>query len=218
MPGVGKTKLMLRFAQIAFARFLYSHVFWTSATTTDKLIEGMTKILHLVGHPERTQSDQNAKLTAARLWLEDSQRMDGIRWLLLLDNVDRRTLQFIRENLPRRNGKGSILFTTCTKDIASALIDVPGGPHFNLELRVPDLAETTLLLFSSAGIDTGKVTPSQRTQAEELIQAFGCLPLAVVHSASYMKETGMTLDDMVRLSRSELKIDVCFFLKTLQDY
>jgi hypothetical protein len=81
MPGVGKTQLILQFARITFAQLLYSHVFWMSATTTDKLIEGMTKILDIVGHPERSRSDQNAKLTAARLWLEDSQRIEGIRWL-----------------------------------------------------------------------------------------------------------------------------------------
>jgi hypothetical protein len=217
MPGVGKTKLMLQFSQVMFTRLLYSHIFWTSATTMDKLIEGMTKILDLVGHQDRTRSDQNAKLTAARLWLEDSQRMNGIRWLLVLDNVDRHALQFIRGILPRRNSKGSILFTTRTEDVAEALTNVTGGPHFNLELRVPDLVETTLLLFSSAGIDMGNVTPVQQTKAEELVQAFGCLPLAVVQAASYMKQAAITLDDMLRLSKSERKIDVCscFVLKTL---
>jgi hypothetical protein len=99
MPGLGKTKLVLRFAQVAFIQLLFSHIFWMSAATPDKLIEGMTQILYLVGHPERTRSEQNAKLIAARLWLEDSQRIDGVRWLLVLDNVDKSALEFLSKHL-----------------------------------------------------------------------------------------------------------------------
>jgi hypothetical protein len=209
MPGVGKTKLVLRLAQIVFAQLLYSHVFWMSAATTDKLIEGMTKILDIVGHPERTRSEQNAKVTAARLWLEDSSRIDGVRWLLVLDNVDRTTLEFLCEHLPRRNVKGSILFTTRAADVASALVSV-GGCHSTLELRVPDLVDTTDLLFTSAGIDASTLTPTQKHQAEQLVQNLGSLPLAVVQAASYMRQTDVKLDGMLEISRGERKIEVCF--------
>jgi NB-ARC domain len=180
-----------------------------SAATPEKLIEGMTKILDIVGHPERARSEQNAKLTAARLWLEDSQQIDGVRWLLVLDNVDRTSLEFLSEHLPRRNVKGSILFTTRAADVAGALVSVAGGRHSTLELRVPDLVETTHLFFSSAGIDANTVTPTQKSQAEELIQALGYLPLAVVQAASYMGQTSMTLDKMLQISKSERKIEVC---------
>jgi hypothetical protein len=209
MPGLGKTKLALRFAEIVFTQLLYSYIFWMSAATPDKLIEGMAKILDLVGHAERTRSEQNAKLTAARLWLEDSQRIDGVRWLLILDNVDKSSLGFLREHLPRRNVKGDILFTTRASDVAGALVRVAGGRHSKHELRVPDLAEATDLLFSSAGIDAGTVTPTQKNQAEELIQNLGSLPLAIVQAASYMRQTDMTLDGMLEISKSERKIEVC---------
>src|ERR1700721_1339169 len=66
MPGLGKTKLVLQFVKIVFAQ-LYSHIFWMSAATPDKLIKGMTKILDLVGHADRARSEQTEKLTAARL-------------------------------------------------------------------------------------------------------------------------------------------------------
>jgi hypothetical protein len=135
----------------------------------------------------------------------ESRAYDGF---FILDNVDRRTLEFLRENLPRRNEAGNIVFTTRPADVAEALINVAGGPHFKLELRVPDLVETTLLLFSSVGIDTSAVTPAQQSQAVELVQVFGSLPLAVVQAASYMRQTATTLDEMLRMSKSERKIDV----------
>jgi hypothetical protein len=209
MPGLGKTQLILRFAQIAFARQLYSHIMWMSAASPDKLVGGMAKILDLVGHPERTRSDQKGKLTAARLWLEDSQLIDGVRWLLIVDNVDKSALEFLREHLPRRNAKGNLLFTTRASDIAGALIRVTGGRHSKLELRVPDLVETTDLLFSSAGIDASMVTPIQRNQAERLVQNLGSLPLAVVQAASYMEQTVMTLESMLKISEGEGKIGAC---------
>jgi hypothetical protein len=209
MPGVGKTKLILRFADIVFEQFLYTHVFWMSGSTPDKLIEGLTKILDIVGHPERTRSEQNAKLIAARLWLEDSGRIDGLRWLLVLDNVDRSSLEFLSEHLPRRNVKGSILFTTRAADVADALVSVSGGRHSTLELRVPDLVETAHLLFSSAGIDASTVSPAQKNQAEKLVKTLGSLPLAVVQAASYMKQTSITLDKMLEISTSERNIEVC---------
>jgi hypothetical protein len=209
MPGLGKTMLVLRFAQIAFAQLLFSHIFWMSAATPDKVIEGMTKILDLVGHPERTRSQQNAKLTAARLWLEDSQRFDGVRWLLIMDNVDKSALEFLRDHLPRRNGNGSILSTTRATDVADSLVHVSGGRHSALELRVPDLPETTCLLFSSAGIDASTVIPVQKMQAEELVRNLGSLPLAVVQAASYMRQTNIKLDKMLLISKCERKIEVC---------
>jgi hypothetical protein len=209
MPGLGKTQLVLRFAQIVFAQLIYSHIFWMSGATPDKLIKGMTKILDLVGHSERSRSEQNAKLTAARLWLEGSERLDGVRWLLILDNVDRSALKFLREHLPRMNANGSILFTTRATDVADALVRVAGRPHSRLELRVPDLVEATDLLFRSAGIDPSASTPTQNDQAQRLVQNLGYLPLAVVQAASYMRQTDMHLEDLLKISESERKIEVC---------
>jgi hypothetical protein len=79
MPGVGKTKLVLWFTQIVFAQLLYSYIFWMLGATTEKFIEGMMKILNIVGNPECMQSEHSVKLTTARLWLEDPQQSDDVR-------------------------------------------------------------------------------------------------------------------------------------------
>jgi hypothetical protein len=208
MPGVGKTNLVLQYAKDSFDRGWYSHVLWISGTTVDKLNEGMAKILDLIEHPERHRMDQGAKLTAVRRWLEDSQCDDNIRWLLVIDNVDRKAIGFLREHLPRRNARGSILFTTRTADVADALVDVTGPSHRKLDIRVPDMRDTTRLFFSSAGIETDNVTPIQTNKAEKLIEAVGSLPLAIVHAASYMKQTHTSLEDMLQLYQNEYKGEV----------
>jgi hypothetical protein len=124
MHGIGKTQLALQFAKQSFDQQRFSHIFWISATTVEKLSDGFADLLMLVGHPDRFRlADQIAKLKAARRWLENS---GSINWLLVLDNVDPTTLSFLQENLPRRNRQGSILFTTRTDVVAAALARIAG--------------------------------------------------------------------------------------------
>jgi hypothetical protein len=46
-------------------------------------------------------------------------------------------------------------------------------------------------------------------KAEELIKTVGSLPLAIVHAASYMKQTQTSLEDMLELYQGDYKGDVC---------
>jgi hypothetical protein len=210
MPGIGKTQLMLRFAKLSFDQNLYSHIFWISSTTIDKLTQGIANILDLVGHLGRNLREQNAKLTAARLWLEESHVHGCTGWLLIFDNVDRSTLGFLRTHLPRKNARGKILFTTRTGDVAHALVNVAGEQHRTLELRALELRDTTNLLFDDAGIDKASATPLF-DRAEELVKCVGCLPLAVAQAGSFMKQTHTTLDDMLTIYKTEEKIEVCLY-------
>jgi hypothetical protein len=210
MPGIGKTQLMLRYAKLSFDKNLYSHIFWISSTSVDKLTQGIANILDLVGHPGRNLREQSAKLTAARLWLEESHIHGCTRWLIAFDNVDRSTLGFLRTHLPRRNAQGNILFTMRTDDVAQALVNVGGEQHRTLELRALEVRDTTILLFEDAGIDAGSVSPSQIYQAEQLVQRVGRLPLAVAQVGSFMKQTHTALDEMLVLYKTEERMDVCF--------
>jgi hypothetical protein len=210
MPGLGKTHLVLRYAKMSFEHGQYSHIFWVSATSVDKLIEGLAKVLDLIGHPDRSMPDQSAKLTIARLWLEDSHD----KWLLVFDNVNRNTLGFLRHHLPRRNARGNILFTTRTVDVAEALASAAGERHYTLELPVMDLRDCTNILFEDAGINAGTVSHSQLRCAEELVQCVGRLPLAVVQAASFMKQTHTDLHDMLKLYNNGGKMEVSVYVQS----
>jgi hypothetical protein len=200
MPGIGKSQLILHYAKVSFDRSLYSFIFWISTSSLDKLNQGLTKILDLVGHPDRYHQEQSARLTAARHWLEEHDD-----WLLVFDNVDRSTVDFLRTHLPRRNAGGNILFTTRTVDVADALVNAAGGQHSVLKLRALEPRDSANLLLEDAGI---AVTPSLLDHAEELVECVGRLPLAVVQTASFMKQTHTSLDKMLKIYRSEEKIEV----------
>jgi len=64
------------------------------------------------------------------------------------------------------------------------------------------------LLFEDAGIPLKTLPPSLLSDAEELVECVGRLPLALVQAASFMKETGTSLDDMLKLYKSEERIEV----------
>ena len=110
-----------------------------SGTTVEKLNQGFADLLTLVAHPDRSNlGDQSARLKAARRWLEDAISID---WLLVLDNVDRSTLGFIREHLPRKNQRGHIIFTTRTDTVAEGLSYAAGKQQVIIELDLPDVRD-----------------------------------------------------------------------------
>jgi hypothetical protein len=205
MPGLGKSQLVLHYAKTSFDQGRYFYVFWISANSVDKLNHGLAKILDLVRHPDRNLREQDAKLTAARLWLEEPHDCD---WLLVFDNVDSSSLDFLRMHLPRRNTRGHILFTTRRADMAETLVTMAGNPNSILSLRSMELRDSAILLLKDAGLDTGVVAPSLFDHAEGLVECVGRLPIAVVQAASYVKQTETTLDEMLELYQGAQKLEV----------
>jgi hypothetical protein len=207
MHGLGKTQLALQFANSSYDNGRYSLIFWISATTIDKLNDGFANILDLIRHPGRPHLvDQRSKLTEVRRWLEDS---TSTTWLLVLDNVDVSTLNFIRNNLPRQNRQGNILFTTRTADVASALSYAAGQQHQVLELGLPDVQDAVKLLLTEIGIDATSASWVTKSKASEVVKCVGCLPLAISQAASFMKQCHKELDYMLLLLQSEQKMEVC---------
>jgi hypothetical protein len=207
MHGLGKTQLALQFAKSSYIHGCYSLIFWISAATIDKLNNGFVKILDLIQHPARFYlPNQTSRLTEARRWLEAS---TSISWLLVLDNVDVSTLDFIRENLPRQNRQGNILFTTRTPDVASVLSSVAGQQHEVLELGFPDSRDAVGLLLRESGIDSVNVTRFAAKKAYGMVKCVGCLPLAISQAASFMRQSHKDLDYMLHLLQSERKMQVC---------
>jgi hypothetical protein len=207
MHGLGKTQLALQFAKSSYILGRYSLIFWISAATIDKLNNGFVKILDLIQHPARFYlSNQTSRLTEARRWLEAS---TSISWLLVLDNVDASTLNFIRENLPRHNPQGNILFTTRTPDVASVLSSVAGQQHQVLELGIPDARDAIKLLLRESGIDSVNVTWLAASKTHEVVKFVGFLPLAISQTASFMRQSHKELDYTLHLLQGEDKMQVC---------
>jgi hypothetical protein len=216
MHGLGKTQLALQYAKSSYDHGRYSLIFWISAATTEKLNTGFVKILDLMRNPARFYlQDQTSRLIEARRWLED---LSSNNWLLVLDNVHVSTLDFIRENLPRQNRRGNILFTTRTIDVASALSRAAGKQYEVLELELPDAQDAVDLLLRESGIDTVGATWLTASKANEVAKCVGCLPLAISQTASLMRQCHKELDYMLHLLQSEQRMQVRADTISLEKY
>jgi hypothetical protein len=160
-------------------------------------------VLTLIGHPDRDHQDQNTRLTAVRRWLEEC----AIKWLLILDNVAQEAVSFLREHLPRRNSNGNILLTTRTQAVAEAGARVAGQQHPIFELRALGLNDATTLLLREAGMHTDPMAATT-SGADDLVKCLGSLPLAISHAASFAKQSGKNLADVLGIYRGKHKYEV----------
>ena len=200
--GVGKSQLTYAWANSTYIRKENSYILWISATTVEKLYQGFSRLLRFIDHPDRSHPDEGVRLQSARRWLEG---VETGNWLLVFDNVFPETLEFLRHNLPRQNGRGAMLFTTRTERVALALASTAGERHDVIE--VPLLEVKAGVELFCGHFDPGKMDASS-AKVETIVMAVGGLPLAISHAAEYMNESHCSLDDMLELYQSTRKIDV----------
>ena len=217
MPGLGKTQLALKHTLEVFDQARGPIVFWTSAATTEKLAQGLCKILDLVDHVDRDHTDQNVKLSAAQRWLEGTGHDFPLPWLLVLDNVNEESVPFLREHLPRTNGRGAMLFTMRSIDVASALVtsDLNQGI---LELEVLSPADASNLLLAELQASKPNETASQIVKAEKLVKSVGHLPLAIGHVASFANQHLKGLDYILHLFEDQHAMEVLGWDNSLSKY
>ncbi|KZP24452.1 hypothetical protein FIBSPDRAFT_1042217 [Athelia psychrophila] len=142
MPGLGKSQLGLKYAHSSFESGRHTHIFVISATTVEKLTQGLAGVLELVQHPLRHNPDQSVQSTAALYCFEHSEKYSFVQWLIIFDNATSETMAFLRLHIPRQNSNGSILITTRTFEIAEALTNVAGQQHPICELKALSPADS----------------------------------------------------------------------------
>lgn len=208
MAGLGKTQLALAYTKIFFDTRQDALVFWIPASSIEKVNQGFSKILNLVAHPDRRHPEQSARQTAARRWLEEPRISGPVEWLLVFDDVNIKTLEFLREHLPRHGGHGQILFTTRTEGVAEALCKAGGQEHPTLALKPPHILDSTKLFLDSTEMYADHEPPFLRSKVAELVKRLGCLPLAVSQAGSFMKQSHQTIDDILDSCRYDVKNQV----------
>jgi NB-ARC domain/Heterokaryon incompatibility protein (HET) len=212
IPGVGKTQLAIRYTKKFLEDGTVSAVFWISCSNVEKLHQGFSKLLDLIAHPDRFKLEQNARVIEARRWLEQPEVSGIQRWLLVLDNVDKTTLEFLRENLPRQGKQGRILVTTRTEAVAHAVCKASGKLQQYFELEPPVMQDAIVFFLKSVRVSEDSLSSDSRNQVTDLIKSLGRLPFAVEHAASFMTQSSQTIDNFTRLYRGNEKSHVCSIL------
>ncbi|KAI9831904.1 MAG: hypothetical protein M1819_004626 [Sarea resinae] len=206
MPGLGKTQLALKYAKTSYENQKYSHVFWISAASEERLIQGFEKILVLINHPDRYQHEQRTKMSAAQRWLEEPNAKNPVYWLLVIDNVNKKTAKFLRENLPRRNSKGRILLTSRTENAVEALVSAAGKQQKAFRLQPPNEQDAITLFLKDSAVECQD--PLTTSKAAKLVKCVGYLPLAVDQARALMKQSQRSVDEVLGICHGKQKLEV----------
>lgn len=171
-------------------------MFWVHAATLARFEETYKRIAiecGIIGHEEEAQVDATLLV---QNWLES--RHEG-RWLMVVDNIDD-TEVFFKESMTNgktvsqcipRTGKGSLLFTTRSRDIAVDLI-LPAKP-----ISVP-------MLTKSEGTELLRCRlPGNHAEEHifDLLEELEYIPLAITQAAAFMSKRRRTIPQYLDLYR-----------------
>ena len=196
MPGLGKTQLAIRFGISAKPR--YSFIFWVSASSVDKINTGFLQIYTLV---TGDGGNLDTLIVKTQKWFESNDK-----WLLIVDNVNHDTMQYLTDLLPQADGKGNILITTRYADVAEALGHARGEQHPAIDLQVLTLADATDLFLTASTLNQKNNLRGPATEPnsiEALVSTLGYLPLAIDHAAAFAKTSGHTPREILTFHHSE---------------
>jgi tetratricopeptide (TPR) repeat protein len=175
MGGIGKT-------QIA-TEYIYRHlrdydlIWWIEAARTTQIRASLTDLARELGLPGA--GDANTAVRAVREALRTGKPYG--RWLLVFDAAD--SPEEVRSFFPT-NGPGEVLITSRNPDWA--------GVARPLELSVFKRDESIELLRKRGPV-------IDATEADELADKLGDLPLAVEQAAAWRAVTGMPVREYLRL-------------------
>ncbi|CUA75647.1 Nephrocystin-3 [Danio rerio] [Rhizoctonia solani] len=175
LGGVGKTELVLTVIERTWDN--WDHVVYVDASST----EAIEKALDEFGKAKNIGEGYKDVIS----WLESCTE----RWLMVFDNADTPSTN-IEQYIPARGQRGSIIITTRLPDLAN----LANGPESVCQLSSISQADGTALLVKIVRSRNRPLSDDDTKTAEELVQDFGCLALAIVHAGAYIAHSpGMTI-------------------------
>ncbi|PVH95139.1 hypothetical protein DM02DRAFT_691373 [Periconia macrospinosa] len=200
LGGVGKTQIALKFAETVRHRL---SVFWIRADRFANFAADYAQILKELGGvlPQQARSDDDSSnvLETTRRILEE----ESDRWLLILDNADDMDAFLGRHVNPNEdNGlsisqflprQGRMLITTRDRRFQGTV----GAASDGLKVDSMSEKEATELLLACIPGYLIREHSNTISQAQQLVQDLGCLPLAIAQAAANIVEQQLTLDEYV---------------------
>ena len=177
LGGVGKTQLAVQYI-CRFHQF-YKLILWVSAADKSILAEGFKDIrdrYHCVESGTAAILSPQAIVNVVALWLREQ-----TDWLLVLDNLD--DMNVVEGlNLPRPQDRGHILITTRNPNAHGMLAE-------GLEVALLDSDAAVKLLIATSAVSVDQSNSDRiNSEALEIVEKLGELPLAIVQAGAYIRE------------------------------
>ncbi|KAM0209839.1 hypothetical protein ACHAQD_011016 [Fusarium lateritium] len=194
LGGVGKTQIALETAYRLRDTDASCSVLWVPTVDSTTFENAYRDIGRLIGVAGLDDDKANVK-ALVRAALNDEDRG---RWLLIIDNADDPELIFGPEGLSRylpRSMKGSILFTTRTREVTERLDVHPVGVIKTAKMNREEARE-----MLRTRLMEGQVQDTASTDG--LLDFLDDLPLAIRQASAYMRKTGITITRYLGYCRS----------------
>jgi tetratricopeptide (TPR) repeat protein len=177
MGGVGKSLLAIEYIYRHQAE--YDIIWWIPAEQTTRIAGALVELAQRLGLQGVNEANTAVPMVLEALRSNDDTNYQN--WLLVFDNAE--SPELVRPYLPK-GGSGDILITS--RDARWAQVAEP------LEVNVFERAESRQLLQNRS-------PELSDTDADRLAQRLGDLPLAIEQAAAWRAETGMPVDEYLRL-------------------
>ncbi|KAK7419576.1 hypothetical protein QQZ08_010789 [Neonectria magnoliae] len=179
LGGVGKSQIAIEHAYRVWESAPQTWVFWVHAANAARFEQAYRDIANKAEIPGREDPKADI-LQLVYNWLRDER--NG-RWLMVLDNADDDEDFFSHtrplESFLAQTPNGRILITSRNRIAAMNLV----GPHGSIVQVEPMGEEDALALLHSRV----PFSESSKADAKTLVQALERIPLAITHTAAYIK-------------------------------
>lgn len=207
LPSLGKTKYTLKNATLKYHSD-YTNIFWVSAATDEKILESYQYIFASLEYPT-TRAPEKHMTPAAVTQMLEGERSSS--WLLVLDNVTDGTVRILQIFLPKSNSRGNILFTSRTKAIARSFSDPDGIQSYHDDYG-RDYSPYSLRAFKEFRYGAGMAAEMNLMDLErslQVVRRLSSFPWAIAQAAGFIKQTNLTLEDVLFIINEESEIHVC---------
>ncbi|KAG9075385.1 hypothetical protein FS749_012961, partial [Ceratobasidium sp. UAMH 11750] len=173
LGGAGKTQLALK--TVEETQDMWTDILFVDATSRE------TATSALEAYAKDLKVGQTARDTIR--WLENRRE----RWLMVFDNADDPSVR-IADFFPGGN-HGSILVTTRIPGMAV----LARGPSSDFGVSSMEPGDALELLLKTAGMQEVVLEEAERNAANELLESFGHLALAIVQAGAYIRCSQRTI-------------------------
>lgn len=185
LGGIGKTQIAIEAAFKIRDDYHGCSVFWVPAIDMASFENAYREVGVHLDIPGINDVDADVKpLVKTALEMEDVGE-----WLMIVDNADNGDLLFRNQSLSQHlpfNGKGSILFTTRSHEVAADL-HIPRSSV--IEVEEMDTSDAIQMLHTDLEDDQKGSTEDSAA----LLDYLANLPLAIRQASAYMFKTGMSV-------------------------